>query len=322
MKKTFLLLGILLSFTFLKAQQLSPIDATVAQYPKTFESSEELAALINTDFTTDEDKARAIYSWITRNVEFDVKAQFSKKKKKRITYKDKVDLAQKQQKQRIRTENKALVEHKAVAEGYATLYKRLCDLTGIYGYILTGTAKARIFDIGKLPRMQNHSWNVIQIDKEWYFVDATMGAGTVDYTEKTYKTDVNDKYFFTTPELFYLNHFPKEKDWLLVEKTAEDFAQLPLFYGEYLKNEFELLEPLAGLLDLKGADSIQFRMKSPVSLEDLCYQFNYEKEASELVVSSENDEYTFVVPFTVKRRGYLTLYYKKKAIVSYKVNTY
>lgn len=322
MKKTVLLFAILFSFTFLKAQDLSKIDAMVAQYPKTFNSSEELAALIDKDFETDADKARAIYSWITTSVKFDVDTQFSKKKKKRLKYKDKVDRAQKLQKRRIQMEKKALTQHLAVAEGYATLYKRVCELCGIYGYIVKGTGKLRTFDIGKLPRMQNHWWNVVQIDKEWFFVDAAMGAGTVDYTEKTYQNDFNEKYFFTAPEVFFLNHFPKEKGWLKVEKTDEDFAKLPLFYGEFLKHDFELQEPLIGDLNLQGSDSIKFEINAPQVIENLSYQFNYEKAPSEITLEQDKDTYTFYIPFIVKRRGYFTVFYNKKAILSYKISGY
>lgn len=322
MQKTILLFSLLLSFTFLNAQDLNKIDAIVAQYPKTYGASEELAALINKDFDTDTDKARAIYSWITNNVKFDIDAHFDRKKKKRIKYKDKVDKAQKERKQRIRIENKALSQHLAVSEGYAILYHRLCELTGLYGYIVKGTGKLRTYDIGRIPKMQNYLWNVVQIDKDWFFVDATLGAGTVDYFEKTYEPGFNDKYFFTPPEVFFLNHFPKDQGWLRVEKTDEDFAKLPLFTGAYIKNEFEVITPNEGVLDMKGKDSIQFQILSPHPIEDLTYQFNHEQEPSEISIEKKEDVYSFDIPFIKRRSGYLTLFYKRKAIISYKVGTY
>lgn len=322
MKKIVLLFSVLFTCISVRAQQLTEIDAIVAQYPKSFNSSEELAALINKDFDKDAEKARAIYSWICTSVKFDTDTYFSKKKTKRIKYKDKVDRAQKLRKQRIKMETKALTEHLAVPEGYATLYHRLCELCGLYGYKLRGTAKVRTFDIGKIPRMQNHFWNVVQVDKKWYFVDAAMGAGIVDYTEKTYQHSFNEHFFFTPPEVFFLTHFPKEQGWLKVEKTEEDFAKLPLYYGEYFKSGFELKEPGTGVLDLRGSDSISFILNSPLAVEKLSYQFNYEKEATELPVEKKQDVYSFSVPFVEKRRGYLTLFYDEKAILSYKINSY
>ena len=156
-------------------------------------------------------------------------AQFKKKKKKRLKYKDKIDRAQKLSKQRKKTEYKALYENKAVAEGYAILYKRVCELTGLYGYIIKGTGKLKTYDIGRQPKVQDYSWNVVQIEKNWFFVDAALGAGTVDYIKKTYEHSFNDAYFFMPPETFFLNHYPKDEGWLFVEKTADDFANLPLF---------------------------------------------------------------------------------------------
>jgi len=323
MKQTFLLFGLLFSVTFLKAQQLDQIDAIVAQYPKTFTSSEELADRINTDFNNDIDKARAIYSWITHNVNYDVKAQFKKKKKKRLKYKDKIDRAQKLSKQRKKTEYKALYENKAVAEGYAILYKRVCELTGLYGYIIKGTGKLKTYDIGRQPKVQDYSWNVVQIEKNWFFVDAALGAGTVDYIKKTYEHSFNDAYFFMPPETFFLNHFPKDEGWLFVEKTADDFANLPLYYGEYFKTGIDSISQNMGILDLQGKDSIQFTIESPVEVENLSYQFNSDKEPSELSIKKDAQiKYSFDIPFTKKRTGYLTLFYDEKAIVSYKIDKY
>lgn len=322
MYKLIILLAFLVSYTYLGAQDLNEIDATVAQYPNRFGSSEELAELINRDFKTDTDKARAIFSWISRNVKYDIEEHFSKKKKKRISYKDKVDRAQKERQQRIKLENKALSQHLALAKGYATLFKRLCDLTGLYAYIIEGTGKLRTYDIGRLPRMRNHQWNAVQIDKDWFFVDAMMGAGTVDYFEKSYQPYFNDNYFFTHPDTFFLNHYPREEEWLLTEKKAEDFAELPLIYSACLKNEYEIITPDKGLLELKGKDSIEFRIKSPTPISDLSFKFNYDKEHQEVKIESQNGEYHFSVPFTKRRTGYLTLYRQKRAIVSYRINSY
>jgi transglutaminase/protease-like cytokinesis protein 3 len=271
MKKTFILCALFFSVTFIQAQQIDKIDVIVAQYPHRLNTSEELAALINEDFKSDKDKARAIYAWIAMNVKFDLDAHFDRTKKKRINYKDKIDKAQKERKQRLKIENKALSQNLALAEGYTTLYKRVCELCSLYVYTIKGTAKLRTFDIGKQPRVQNHAWNVVQIEKEWYFVDVMLGAGTVDYFNKTYQHLYTDAYFFTPYEDFFLNHFPKDQGWLLLDKTADDFAELPLFGGVYLKNDFEIIKPNAGVLDLKGRDSIAFEIQSASPLTDLSY---------------------------------------------------
>ncbi len=56
----------------------------------------------------------------------------------------------------------ALVLKKAVCNGYAEAMKLLCDLSGVPCKMIFGTADG-----------ENHAWNLIKLDKEWYHVDAT-----------------------------------------------------------------------------------------------------------------------------------------------------
>lgn len=55
----------------------------------------------------------------------------------------------------------ALVDGKAVCEGYARAFKYLCDMVGIPCELVIGTT-----DI-------EHMWNLVQIDGEWYHIDVT-----------------------------------------------------------------------------------------------------------------------------------------------------
>ena len=43
---------------------------------------------------------------------------------------------------------------------------------------------------------------------------------------------------------------------------------------------------------------------------------------SETVVELKDDVNVFYVPFTKKRRGFLTLFYEKKAIIAFKIGDY
>lgn len=69
-----------------------------------------------------------------------------------------------------RTAYGALVEGKAVCEGYSKAFKLLCDRAGIPCVIVTGTAITSMTG----PQGQNHMWNYVQMeDGKWYAVDAT-----------------------------------------------------------------------------------------------------------------------------------------------------
>lgn len=56
----------------------------------------------------------------------------------------------------------ALVDGKAVCEGYAKAFAYLCDRVGIENLIVTGKTDA------------NHMWNMVKIDGEWYHIDVTQ----------------------------------------------------------------------------------------------------------------------------------------------------
>jgi hypothetical protein len=66
---------LLLNLVFLHtafSQKYNAVDKIVLKYPKQFDTTEKLAERIQKDFTSDYDKARAIYSWIAFNVKYDL----------------------------------------------------------------------------------------------------------------------------------------------------------------------------------------------------------------------------------------------------------
>ncbi len=99
----------------------------------------------------------------------------------------------------IRTAYGALVNGKAVCEGYARLYKAVLNELGVNcelvsGYYIDGEA------------FEPHMWNYVQDEEgRWYAVDVTMNDGhrlQMGGIETTY-----DKYFWQTYEIFAVDHF-------------------------------------------------------------------------------------------------------------------
>jgi len=99
----------------------------------------------------------------------------------------------------IRTAYGALVNSRAVCEGYARLYKAVLNRMGvacelISGYYIDGEA------------FEPHMWNYVQDEEgRWYAVDVTMNDGhrlKMDGIETTY-----EKYFWQTDEVFSVDHF-------------------------------------------------------------------------------------------------------------------
>lgn len=68
----------------------------------------------------------------------------------------------------------ALVNNKAVCEGYAKAFKYLCDQSGIDCVLVSGTAT----NPGGKP--ENHMWNAVSLGGKWYMVDTTWNNATND----------------------------------------------------------------------------------------------------------------------------------------------
>lgn len=78
----------------------------------------------------------------------------------------------------------ALIDRKAVCEGYAEAFKLLCDANGIDCVLISGTA-----DNGNI--VENHLWNYVRMDDGyWYAVDTTWDDGNT----------VSDRYFLVGSE--------------------------------------------------------------------------------------------------------------------------
>lgn len=84
----------------------------------------------------------------------------------------------------------ALVEGKAICEGYARAFKLLCNELGI--------ECVNIFGIGK---DENHMWNCVKIDGEWYQVDVTW-----DDNEGEQKNITRYLHFNLDDEKMYTDH--------------------------------------------------------------------------------------------------------------------
>jgi len=253
--KKIALLFLLLSVT-VYSQDFSTVDATVASYPHSFTDVNQLIQLIKKDFISENDKARAVFSWIAQNVKFDDVQSGTAA----FTYKTEQERVQKEKKYKEEIVVKALKNNKATSRGYTELFEKLSNEVGLECVSIVGFLKASPQDIGKSPVTVNHSWNAIKINGEWKFADATLGAGIM-VGPGQFKANFNDGYFFTEPDKFFLNHYPNDEKWLLTQKTKEEFINLPLYYGEYIKADYTITEPSAAVVAIPSNGEIVIKFK-------------------------------------------------------------
>lgn len=296
--------------------QYEAVDAKVRAYPKSFAQAEKLAARINADFKSDAEKARAIYIWIASNIAYDMKALYAQQNGGiAFSYTTPEDRIQKERAFRLNLVKKTLHSGKAICEGYASLFTYLCALTDLQAVIIPGTSKTSYTEIGKIPRNGDHTWNAVKVNGRWQLIDVTWAAGVVRGNEKKFTPYFNDAYFCTDPELFFLNHYPDDKRWLLTDRSPQEFAELPFYYPTYLKNDYRINADKGAILFPKDV-GVRFNIENLNPGDELYYITSRDNMLDQLVVDEDNN---FVIPPSAKLSGYLTIFVNQKPLVSYKI---
>ncbi|MCI5945196.1 MAG: hypothetical protein MRZ41_10945 [Eubacterium sp.] len=103
----------------------------------------------------------------------------------------------------------ALVEGKAVCNGYAQAMKLLCDLSGLECEMVTGTADG-----------EAHAWNLVCLDEEWYQVDVTWDDPSPDVPGRIFYA-----YFNITDRQLGNDHVWEKEHFPQAEGTKYNFFQ-------------------------------------------------------------------------------------------------
>ncbi|SDE39999.1 transglutaminase domain-containing protein [Ulvibacter litoralis] len=252
------------------SQDYERVDATILLYPESVDTPEELSKFITRDFTSEEEKVRAIYSWIIQNVAYDP----NEYKQFNYNFKDYRERNTKEEKTRDKVIKRTLQQGVAVCEGYAMLFEKLCELQGISNYLVRGDIKTNFNDIGR-PFKNSHMWNVAVIDGKSYLFDPTWGAGRYNggfIKEPSYF------YYKTPPDLFFKTHYPSmfEDAFIDVVISKRVFSTMPLLIAENLKMG-DVESPLQGIISTD-----QYLSEVPFSLTNcntqaVFYTFGDEK---------------------------------------------
>lgn len=313
------LLFILTTFSS-TAQDFAKVDATVKSYSKSFASADKLAEQIASDFTRDDEKARALFTWIATNVKYDLAAYGVNERPVAYTFRTQEEKLAKEKKFKEDLAQKTLKSKKGVCQGYATLFTVTAEKLGLEAVMVPGTSKSHPAHIGKGPGANDHAWNAVKIDGKWKLVDVTWAAGTVTGNKPAFEFRFNDKYFFADPDVFFLNHFPDDKKWLLTNKTENDFANLPLYYGSYLAGGYEFVSPNMGTFSNRQPGHIPFSVKNLKPGDKVHYSYSNDKAFREVNPVIEGDYAKFEVPVTPKLTGTLTIYINQRSVAAYRIS--
>ncbi|WP_297333697.1 transglutaminase domain-containing protein [Flavobacterium sp.] len=317
MKAILLKIKILLLFACYTAtaQDYTKVDNLVKSYPNTYKTPAQLAERIAADFQREDERARALFTWIAYNISFDESPAALGRKPVRYSYTTEAERLAKVAEIENDLAKETLRQRKGVCHGYSMVYALTARKLGLECEVVRGNAKSIPSDIGKPASPSNHAWNAVKINGEWKLLDVTWGAGGFTGRSKKFGFRFDDKYFFTEPELFFINHFPEDKKWLLTTKNERDYAVQPLYYDL----GYHIVQPNEGVLKAKNEGVLTFKIKGLKATDEVAYQFSsapFSKKAEPKIFADTGE---FDVLFDRTTRGILTIFVNKQSVVAYSV---
>ena len=198
------------------------------QTSNAFENPQKLAEFINENFTTDHERFRAIFIWVTNNIQYNCGLQTA-------------------------NANEVFKARKAVCNGYAELLTLLCTQCNITCRKIAGIAKNDESFLEEPFESTNHAWNIVTLNGIQYLTDATWAASSNHNL-------INEEYFLPPPSSFILNHFPEnQQDQLLtIPVSKNDFCSAPVFFSKSINYEVTSFSPPNGNIKIKKGKQITF----------------------------------------------------------------
>lgn len=189
--------------------EFSATDKKALQLPDSLAKTTDLIAnYITSNFSSDKDKARAIFIWVASNIQYDIDnmyaLNFYEKKEEKIT--------------------KPLKTRKGICENYAVLFTDICIKSGLKSFVIEGYTKQNGF-AAYIP----HAWSAALIDSAWFLFDPTWGSGYVN-GGKFFKK-INDDYFKVHPIRLIKSHIPFDYLW--------QFLNYPITNQEFYEGKTE-----------------------------------------------------------------------------------
>lgn len=141
---------------------------------------------------SDYDKESAVYAWLTTQVSYD-RTHYEKQGAPRSSYEP----------------YGPLIEGKGVCLGYATTFQLLMDMAGVECITVVGAA---------YYSREDHAWNMVKLDGEWYCVDATWDHSNFNGDYQEYRELGLDQ---------YRNYFNVTSDWMADTDHQWDYDNTP-----------------------------------------------------------------------------------------------
>jgi hypothetical protein len=214
---------------------------------------------------TEKEKVTAIFNWITENIAYyrphPVRARLRNTTTEDINDYPADLLALPPLTERIAS--KVIRDRRAVCEGYARLFKSLCDHAGIRSQIITGYARTK-WEGPHAAFKSNHTWNSVCIDSVWFLLDVTWASGYISRGTGEFIRHYDDYYFLTKPEDFITHHYPDDQRWTLMvdPPVIPEFRHTPFKQKAFNKYQITSYYPRKGIIETQIGDTILLELET------------------------------------------------------------
>jgi hypothetical protein len=277
-----------------------------------------LTKKLTTPFSDPFLKTRAIFVWITRNIEYDYKFynKYEYKGREPKGFHCEGDSTECDIKRQV-WENQyvlnVLDKRKAVCQGYSMLFKKMCNIAGLQCWVVPGYVRTEDYEVGT-PGELDHAWNVILLNGVYYPLDATWAAGSCSKDEVgkliDYIPNFKAYYWLTPPEKFARNHFPEDPKWVLIHNfTIEKFSANPYYSPGYI-DAVDPITPSTGIIKAKKGDTIRFKLKHNDHIEELQINTNLFTNPDVYVLTKAKKKWQVVIDTpALKEQQYIAFKY-------------
>ncbi|NTV27719.1 MAG: hypothetical protein HGA93_03440 [Methanothrix sp.] len=289
------------------------IDRHALNAPSSAEGSvQSLAAYLTGPAKNDREKARAIFRWITENIDYNVEVFF--KEGSGPTNSEDV-----------------LKSRKSVCYGYSDIFLSLAKEAGIEAVRISGYGKGYGYVPGKnFSGPFNHAWNAVMINGSWYLMDSTWGAGYVSEDRK-YVRRFDDHYFMTPPSQFIYDHYPEDASWQLLDEpvSKQEYEDLVYVEPEFFSLELKLGQKNGTIGADKQAIVSIYAPEDVLMMAKLEYADRSSGEALDggTFCQREGDRYDIYVQFPAAGSYILKAYARQKndtgkydSVLEYRIN--
>ena len=268
-----------------QASSLKEIERFLNSQPISVSSSKDLdtlAHLINQNYPDSLSRIKAAYVWTAKNISYTEENNAGKL-------------------QHTATNIDSVLKYKStICAGYVNVFSTLCNKERIVckeisGFGRTGTQP---FVDGRFT--VNHAWAAVWLNGKWNLTDPTWGSGYTLEGTKQFIAATNDYYFFTEPQTFILDHYPKQGEWQLLKDTVswQQFINYPGVCLGAKENEVSSCSPSQLTIHAAAGSRVQFSFTSKKPLQSIILLSKQKGFQEKGMLQKNNDvySYTYTIP--------------------------